>query len=41
MKIDFKGIGDFSFLKIGQKLEKIPFRGVAGKAMDVIKSFLP
>lgn len=33
--------GDFSFTRIGTTLRKIPVRGVAGKLIDVIKSFLP
>lgn len=40
-KTEAKGIGEFSLLKIGRRLEKIPFRGIAGRAIDLIKSFLP
>jgi len=41
IKGEVRGIGDFSLLKIGKKLEKVPFRGVAGKVTDLIKQFLP
>jgi cell division protein FtsA len=40
-KGEVKGIGEFSLLKIGKKLEKVPFRGVAGKVTDLVKQFLP
>lgn len=32
---------NFSFAQIGKRLQKIPVRGVAGKLIDVVKSFLP
>lgn len=41
LKSETRGAGGFSLLRIGKKLEKIPFRGVVGKATDIIKSFLP
>jgi len=41
VKSEVRGIGDFSLLKIGKKLEKIPFRGVTGRVTDLIKQFLP
>lgn len=41
IKSETKGISDFSLLKIGKKLEKIPFKGVVNKVVDIIKSFLP
>jgi len=33
--------GGFSLASLGKRLEKIPVRGVAGRAVDLIKSFLP
>lgn len=41
VKSEARGIGDFSLLKIGKRLERIPFRGVTGKVTDLIKQFLP
>lgn len=40
-KSEVRGIGEFSLLKIGKRLEKIPFRGVAGRLTDLVKQFLP
>lgn len=33
--------GGFSLASLGKRLERIPVRGVAGRAVDLIKSFLP
>lgn len=41
LKSEVQRLSGFSLMKIGRKLEKIPFRGVVGKATDIIKSFLP
>lgn len=41
VKSEVRGISNFSLLKIGKRLEKIPFRGVAGRVTDLIKQFLP
>jgi len=41
VKSEMRGIGSFSLLKIGKRLEKIPFRGIAGRMTDLIKQFLP
>lgn len=41
IKTEARGISEFSLLKIGKKLEKVPFRGAAGKITDLIKQFLP
>lgn len=40
-KADFKPGVKFSFSFIGKKLQKLPVKGVAGKIVDLIKSFLP
>ncbi|HUV42399.1 MAG TPA: cell division protein FtsA [Patescibacteria group bacterium] len=40
-KSDVRSTSSFSLLKIGKKLEKIPLRGVVGKATNLIKQFLP
>lgn len=41
IKTDLKPITRFSFEKIGKRLPKIPVRGIAGKAWNLLKSFLP
>ncbi len=41
VKTEARGIDEFSLLKIGKKLEKVPFRGAAGKLTDLVKQFLP
>ncbi|MCJ7792618.1 MAG: cell division protein FtsA [Candidatus Marinimicrobia bacterium] len=40
-KSEVRGISDFSLLKIGKKLEKVPLRGAIGKAVNLVKQFLP
>ena len=40
-KSDIRSISDFSLLKIGKKLEKVPLRGAIGKAVNLVKQFLP
>lgn len=41
VKKESKATPGFSFKGFGKNLPKIPIRGVAGKAIDLIKSFLP
>ncbi len=41
VKSEVRSISDFSLLKIGKRLEKVPFRGAVGKATDLVKQFLP
>lgn len=40
-KVDLKPRVSFSFSRISKKLQKLPVKGVTGKALDLIKSFLP
>jgi cell division ATPase FtsA len=40
-KTEAKGISEFSLLKIGKRLEKVPLRGAFGKVADLVKQFLP
>lgn len=40
-KADLKPSVRFSFGQISKKLQKLPVKGLAGKALDLIKSFLP
>lgn len=40
-KTELKSAVGFSFKQIGERFPKIPVRGIAGKAWDLLKSFLP